>query len=142
MTISIPPITTDIRLSEHFKLCEFLNLAVYPDNIPNVTVILNLAYGCNMLLETARCQTGPLIVTSGYRNYAYNKAVGGVAYSQHTEGKAADIKPANPADFQRLVSVLRRHPLVDQLLTGPGWLHVSWQPLAPPRRMVRLNYYQ
>ena len=30
----------------------------------------------------------------------------------------------------------------DQLLTGHGWLHISWNPFAPPRHFVRINYYK
>lgn len=35
---------------------------------------------------------GPIIINSGYRCEAHNKAVGGGKYSVHLEGKAADIK--------------------------------------------------
>ncbi len=30
----------------------------------------------------------------------------------------------------------------DQLLTGNGWLHISWNPLAQPRHYVRIGYYK
>ena len=29
-----------------------------------------------------------------------------------------------------------------QLLTGNGWLHISWSPFRPPRHFVRLGYYK
>lgn len=35
-----------------------------------------------------------LIITSGYRTPAHNKASGGAAYSQHLYGRAADFKVA------------------------------------------------
>ena len=28
-----------------------------------------------------------------------------------------------------------------QLLTGNGWLHISWNPFAAPRHYVRIGYY-
>ena len=36
----------------------------------------------------------PMIITSGYRTPAHNKACGGAAYSQHLYGRAADFKVA------------------------------------------------
>ena len=36
----------------------------------------------------------PLIVTSGYRPSAVNRAVGGASHSQHIQGLAIDFKPA------------------------------------------------
>ena len=36
----------------------------------------------------------PMIITSGYRTPAHNKACGGAAYSQHLYGRAADFKIA------------------------------------------------
>lgn len=38
-----------------------------------------------------RLAEGPVVVTSGYRCPAHNKAVGGVENSYHTQGLAADI---------------------------------------------------
>ena len=73
----------DIRLSQHFKLTEFLNLGKHPDNLPTPQVLFNLKYGCQYLLEPARREVGAIIVNSGYRNEAYNREVGGVRNSQH-----------------------------------------------------------
>lgn len=36
----------------------------------------------------------PLIITSGYRPPAVNRAVGGASHSQHIQGLAIDFKPA------------------------------------------------
>lgn len=45
-------------------------------------------------LEALRkiCMNRPIIITSGYRNPAYNLKVGGVKRSQHILGNAADIQ--------------------------------------------------
>ena len=131
------------RLSNHFLLGEFLNVQKYPDNKPTLQVVANLTYGCLMLLEPARQAIGcPLIVNSGFRNSRVNRLVGGVKNSQHLLGQAADIRPKDPAQFQRLVSFLKAHALTDQLLTANGWLHISWTPFTPPRHFVRLGYYK
>ena len=132
----------DIRLSQHFMLSEFLNLGKHPDNLPTPQVLFNLKYGCQYLLEPARREVGPIIVNSGYRNEAYNRQVGGVRNSQHLLGQAADIRPKDPRQFQRLVDFLRACDYTDQLLTAPGWLHISWTPFGSPRHYIRIGYYK
>ena len=132
----------DTRLSSHFLLGEFLNLGKYSDNIPTMQHVANMTYGCLMLLEPARQVVGPIIINSGYRNPRVNALVGGVKNSQHLLGQAADIRPQDPAQFQRLVDFLKTHDLTDQLLTGSGWLHISWSPFSTPRHFVRIGYYK
>ena len=132
----------DTRLSPHFRLGEFLNLSKYPDNKPTMQHVANMTYGCLMLLEPARQLVGPIIINSGYRNPRVNALVGGVKNSQHLLGQAADIRPKDPAQFQRLIDFLRASPYTDQLLTGNGWLHISWNPFGSPRHFVRLGYYK
>ncbi|MBR6121152.1 MAG: peptidase M15 [Prevotella sp.] len=131
-----------VILSPHFRLSEFINPGKYPDNIPSMQAVVNMAYGCQHLLEQARNEVGPIIVNSGFRNAAVNRLVGGVANSQHLTGQAADIRPKDPQQFQRLVSFLKHHALTDQLLTGNGWLHISWTPFTTPRHCVRIGYYK
>ena len=41
----------DIRLSWHFRLGEFINLEKYPDNKPSLQDVVNMTYGCHLLLE-------------------------------------------------------------------------------------------
>ena len=133
----------NIKLSNHFTLAEFCNLGKYPDNIPTVQQIANMAYGCRQLLEPARKAIGcPIIVNSGFRNPRVNALVGGVRNSQHLRGQAADIRPKDPRQFQRLVAFLKSHDMTDQLLTGSVWLHISWCPFSPPRHDVRVGYYK
>ena len=131
-----------IRLSAHFKLIEFLNLQKYADNMPTMQAVVNLTYGCHMLLEPARKVVGPIIINSGFRCSRVNALVGGVNNSQHLLGQAADIRPRDLAKFQQLIDFLQHHPQTDQLLTGSGWLHISWSPLTPPRHFIRLGYYK
>jgi hypothetical protein len=133
----------NIKLSNHFTLSEFCNLDKYPDNIPTVQQIANIIYGCRNLLEPAREAIGcPIIINSGFRNSRINAQVGGVRTSQHLQGLAADIRPKDPTKFQHLVSFLKTCEYTDQLLTGHGWLHISWRPLGIPRHFVRIDYYK
>ena len=130
------------RLSSHFRLGEFISLHKYPDNKPTMQHVANMTYGCLMLLEPARQAVGPILINSGFRSPRVNALVGGVRNSQHLLGQAADIRPRDPAQFQRLVAFLQAHDLTDQLLTGPGWLHISWSPFTPPRHFIRIGYYK
>ena len=123
-------------------LAEFLNLSKYPDNAPTMQVVANLTFGCLMLLEPARQEVAPILINSGYRNSRVNRLVGGVKNSQHLIGQAADIRPSDPAQFQRLVAFLKSCKYTDQLLTGNGWLHLSWNPFGKPRHFVRIGYYK
>ena len=132
----------DTRLSPHFKLREFLLTDKYPQNIPTMQDVVNLTYGCLWLLEPARLIVGSIIINSGFRNENVNRQVGGVRNSQHLLGQAADIRPKDPAQFQTLVDFFKKWEYTDQLLTGSGWLHISWNPFSPPRHYVRIGYYQ
>jgi putative chitinase len=133
----------DVCLSQHFTLAEFCNPGKYPANVPSTQQVANMIYGCRLLLEPAREAIGcPIIINSGFRNPRVNTLVGGVKNSQHLVGQAADIRPKDPAQFHRLVAFLRNCEYTDQLLTGSGWLHISWAPFRPPRHFVRLGYYK
>jgi len=131
----------NVRLSPHFTLGEFLRLDKYPDNIPERQALVDMTYGCLLLLEPARQLVGPIIIHSGFRNARVNRLVGGVTTSQHLKGQAADIRPQDPQAFDRLVAFLRHHELTDQLLTATGWLHLSWNPSGSPRHFIRIGYY-
>ena len=130
------------HLSPHFTLEEFINAGKYPDNKPTMQHVANMTYGSLMLLEPARQAVGPILINSGFRNPRVNALVGGVNNSQHLLGQAADIRPQDPQQFQRLVDFLQSHDLTDQLLTGNGWLHISWNPFGIPRHDVRIGYYK
>ena len=133
----------NIKLSEHFLLAEFCNWKKYPQNIPTIQQISNMIYGCRNLLEPAREAIGcPIIINSGFRNADVNRRVGGVKNSQHLQGCAADIRPKDPQQFQQLISFLKACEYTDQLLTGNGWLHVSWKPFGVPRHYIRIGYYK
>jgi zinc D-Ala-D-Ala carboxypeptidase len=73
-----------VNLSENFTTDE---LACRCCRVCTVTPELLAA------LEALRAQAGPLVVTSGYRCQAHNKAVGGTPQSYHVRGMAADLHP-------------------------------------------------
>ena len=65
------------------------------------------------LLQSIRDHFGaPVVITSGYRTAAHNRAVGGAPYSQHCYGRAADIRVAG-------VPVEQLAAYAETLLPGP-----------------------
>lgn len=93
----------------------------------------------------------PIVVTSGYRCPALNKAVGGVANSQHIYGQAADIKATNPADNGKLFACIKQLIETGKIRVGqcvweygtrkvPRWVHVSL-PRAGKKNNQFVYYY-
>ena len=80
------------QISPHFTLEELTTTKTGLSNIPNAEQINFLRILCCDILEPLCEKLGcPLIVDSGFRSPAVNKAVGGVPNSQHLQGQAADI---------------------------------------------------
>lgn len=72
-------------LTTHFKVREFR----CHDGSDTIFISPDLV----QVLEKIRTHFGkPVVINSGYRTEAYNKKVGGAAYSQHKYGTAADIR--------------------------------------------------
>ena len=94
-------------------------------------VIENAIALVEQVLDPARKALGkPIKVNSGYRCPLKNKAVGGVAGSQHLRGEAADICCQ---DNKRLAEIIEANGRYDQLIrymNGDGsirFIHVSWK---------------
>ena len=86
---------------------------------------------------------GSVTVTSGYRQPALNKALGGSPTSQHPKGEAADITVGSPADNKDLFEQIARSDIpYDQLICefGGEWLHVSHRLHRSQRRQVLEAY--
>jgi hypothetical protein len=89
----------------------------------------------------------PIINNSGYRSPAVNKAVGGVATSNHLTGCAADIRVSGIEQLIRYATILldisdESQEDFDELLIerspkGSYWLHFAVRP-SGNRRKVRL----
>lgn len=99
-------------------------------NVPDEQHVKNLRRLCQEILQPVRDAYGkPISVTSGYRCPALNKAVKGVATSQHLTGEAADIVVADNRGLYRLMAQMVKEGkiTVGQLLdeNGGSWIHVS-----------------
>ena len=86
----------NMQLSEHFELAEFLVSETASRrgiaNEPTPEVIENLRRLCQLVLEPMRAHLKlPVVITSGYRSPALNRAIGGSPTSHHMQGRAADL---------------------------------------------------
>lgn len=127
-----------MQLSEHFSLREMTKSSTATrlgiDNTPSKDVLDCLKALCVNVLEPLRKAWGaPIVVSSGYRCPAVNKAVGGAAKSQHMLGQAADIHTVSDdrEENKKLWCVLKKLGLpVDQAINeyGYDWIHVSYGP--------------
>lgn len=77
-----------MKLSPNFLLSEFASHddAPFPPDV--LTNLQELAKNLQVLRDYLNTS---LKINSGYRSPAHNKAVGGAQFSQHVQGKAADI---------------------------------------------------
>lgn len=128
-----------MKLTSHFTLEELPHSAtairVGIDNSPSAAIIDRLSHLATDVLQPLREAWGkPIIISSGYRCPTLNKAVGGVANSQHLLGEAADIHtlgdiPANnQALFATAACLVRDGRIkVGQLIDEKGynWIHIS-----------------
>lgn len=100
------------------------------DNTPSAEIIANLTALVDNVLDPLREAWGrPIIVTSGYRCEALNKAVGGVPTSQHKQGQAADISTGSIEDNKKLFELAIKLKLpYDQIIDEYGykWVHISY----------------
>ena len=147
-----------MKLSEHFSLSEFtrsstaeslgIDNSLDLNNTGHRQIIGNLRALCAEVLEPLREHIGkPLIISSGYRCKALNKAVGGVANSQHLVGEAADLCIPSVAEAREWMRWLMDNTRFDQLILehnrhGTHWLHVSHKADADKnRQQVMLKNY-
>ena len=102
------------------------------ENIPSKKEQQNLIDLVEHILDPLREAYGkPIIVTSGYRCKALNKAVGGASTSQHLYGQAADIRSVSDTkeENKKLFDLVQELQLpFDQLINEHDfdWVHVSY----------------
>lgn len=139
------------KLTEHFNWGEVTTSDTAKrlglKNTPTPEAVQNLKALFANVIEPLRIAYGrPLQINSGYRSPAVNKAVGGVATSQHTTGQACDIEPVQPGyekDFALFVISKINELPIDQAIIEfadnqgrPKWMHISHT--ATPRRNILL----
>ena len=107
------------------------------DNTPNDEQKENLRRLAVEVLQPIRdAWRGAIVVSSGYRSEALNKAVGGAKTSQHLTGSAADIKPTKLTEGGKMYRLIQNMVNRGQITVGqciweygnsknPQWIHVS-----------------
>ncbi|MFV0501285.1 MAG: D-Ala-D-Ala carboxypeptidase family metallohydrolase [Bacteroidales bacterium] len=124
---------------KHFNINVLTKTSTGISNIPNAEHIANLIYLVENLLDKAREQLGmPITVTSGYRSEAVNKAVGGVATSQHTKGEAVDLVCGNNAKLFNIIKTMNFDQLIWEKGNSiqPAWVHVSLKRIGINRKQI------
>ena len=149
-------INKQAKLSQHFTLGELCKTSVKTKdgNIPSHAAIENLkrlSGWLEMLRDEWNKRYGdgddPIIINSGYRSPRVNKAVGGVATSNHLTGCAVDIRVLGMEQLLRYAVILldisdESQEDFDELLMernakGTYWLHFAVRPEGN-RRKIRL----
>ena len=152
-----------LRLTPHFTLAEMCKTSVNLKNVPNEVQIKNLKRLCGWLeklrsryneryegpvdvftpLALRRGVGGeaglggeaPIVINSGFRSAAVNKAVGGAANSNHLTGCAADIRVSGMEQALRYAVILLDisdegredydELLIERNARGAIWLHFA-----------------
>ena len=154
-----------MKLSEHFGLAELTKTSVNIENVPNEAQVENLKRVCRWLEqlrlrynqmrnEKGEMRNGneemrnevreyPIIINSGFRSAAVNKAVGGVPTSNHLTGCAVDIRCIGMEQALRYASILldisdmSREDFDELLIEQKGrviWIHFAVRPTGNRRR--------
>ncbi|MEM4990639.1 D-Ala-D-Ala carboxypeptidase family metallohydrolase [Collimonas sp. H4R21] len=138
-------------LTEHFTLEEFTRsdtariLGIV--NIPAPAIVANLRRLAKFN-ELVRLQLGgaAMVISSGYRCPALNRAVGGAGNSAHLDGLACDfIAPAfgTPMDIcERLnTSTLQFDQLIIERVGGAVWVHlgIAAENKTPRRQVLTID---
>ena len=139
-----------MKLSEHFTLAELCKTRTGIENVPNEAQVENLKRVCQWLEQLRRRWNNlygegddPIIINSGFRSPEVNKAVGGVATSNHLTGCAVDIRCIGMEQALRYASILLdlsdlNKEDYDELLIEQKrnviWIHFAVRPSGNRRR--------
>lgn len=145
-----------VNLSPHFSLAEMTKTSIKGvSNTPDAKATENLKRVC-LWLEELRQEWNqtygegddPVIINSGYRAPAVNKAVGGVPTSNHLTGCAVDIRVSGMEQALRYAVILldiadRQKKDFDEIILERSksvlWLHFAVRPEGNRRKIVLLN---
>ena len=139
----IVQLNSGAKLSPHFTLGEFTRSGSHPEvyNIPSHEAIANMKRLCVWLEELRKryndkyvhnpslssrpseargeISEEPIRLNSGYRSPQLNRAIGGVANSNHLTGCAVDIRVENMEQLIRYAAILLDNRF------GAIWLHFA-----------------
>ena len=109
------------------------------NNMPDINSLdcmLDLICDC---LQPLRDKLGkPMIITSGYRCYLLNKAIGGATNSQHTKGQAVDFHVKGMSINDTINFVINSGVPFDQLINERTWVHISYKKGNNRRQILKM----
>ena len=139
-----------MKLSEHFSLAELTKTNSGIANVPSEAQVENLKRLCRWLERLRKRWNDkygdgddPIIINSGFRSAAVNKAVGGVPSSNHLTGCAVDIRCIGMEQALRYAAILldisdMSREDFDELLIEQKrsviWIHFAVRPSENRRR--------
>ena len=162
-----------LRLTPHFTLAEMCKTSVNLKNVPSEAHVANLKRLCGWLEklrsryneryegpvdvftplalrrgvggEAGQGGEAPIVINSGYRSEAVNKAVGGAPTSNHLTGCAADIRVSGMEQALRYAVILLDisdesredfdELLIERNARGAIWLHFAVRAQGNRRRI-------
>lgn len=124
-----------MQISPHFSLAELsasdTAKRLKLDNRPKGADLDRLILTADRM-EKVREVLGnkPIVVTSGYRSQAVNKAVGGVPNSDHVQGFAVDFKcPGFGSPYLIVAMLVDAGIKFDQIIHEKrAWVHIGFSP--------------
>ena len=124
-------------MTTHFSFEELTNSESYPDLVPQNMADARrfekqMRYTACTLEEIRKVLGVPMKVTSGFRNNALNKAVGGSATSGHAKGLCADFIPLG-LDITDAFAMIQNSrdkcpslkKCIYESVRGSKWLHIE-----------------
>ena len=137
------------KLSANFSMKEFVasNTAKRKgiDNNPSLEHAEAALELFENIVQPIRDHFGTSIfLSSGYRSYELNKAIGGSQTSQHSKGEAVDIDmdDRKGPENEEVFHYIRENLPFDQLIwefgtdSRPDWVHVSYKKGGPQRGQI------
>lgn len=140
-----------MRITQNFTFEELIRSTTAEnkgiDNTPPIDAKAYLYELVILILQPIRDLYGhPITITSGYRSYALNKAVGGAKTSQHLKGQAADItvgsKEKNKILFELISDMVKEKKIiVGQLIDEKdySWIHISLPTLKHNNQIIHIK---
>lgn len=120
-----------MKLTPNFSLAELTVTSTGLDNSPakeHIAALQLTAFGMEQVRSI--CGNIPLYITSGYRNPAVNRAVGGVSNSDHALGYACDFRASKMQALDICKRIRDSFLIFDQLILerGASIVHISFNP--------------
>ena len=151
-------LNANAKLSEHFTLGELTKSGSHPEvyNIPSheaIANLTNLTKWLEVLRKRYNAKYGvgeePIRINSGYRSPQLNKAIHGVAGSNHLTGCAVDIRVLGMEQAIRYATILLDYAdesrqdfdelLIEKNRHGAIWLHFAVRPRDNRRKVAFIN---